>query len=95
MYEVANGVRIENLGEKRFVAVSDEGLSRQITAQACDVNKGLLSVRRMVQQGNRVVSDTRGSYIQDSKTGDNMHVVERNGMDMLNLWTIVESNRGF
>ena len=68
MYEVTNGVRIENLGEKRFVTVSDEGLSRQITAQVCDVNQGLLSVRRMVQQGGRVVFDARGSYIEDSKT---------------------------
>ena len=55
MYEVANGVRIPKLGEKQFVGVSNEGISRHITAQVCEANKGLLSVRRMVAAGNRVV----------------------------------------
>ena len=77
------------------MTTSEEGLCRQITAQVCDVNKGLLSVRRMVQQGNHVVFDARGSYIEDSKTGDKMHLVERNGMYMLKLWTKVEPSKGF
>ena len=42
MYEVANGVRIPNLGEKRFTGVSNEGSIRNITAQVCDVNKAFL-----------------------------------------------------
>ena len=45
-YEVANGVRIPNLGEKIFIGTSGEGISRQITAQVCEVNKGLLSVAK-------------------------------------------------
>ena len=52
VYEVANGDRIPNLGEKRFVGVSEEGVSRNITAQVCEVNKGLLSVKKVVENGN-------------------------------------------
>ena len=54
-YEVANGVRIPNLGEKKFKGESEEGVARAITAQVCDVNKALLSVRRVVEGGNKVV----------------------------------------
>ena len=67
-YEVANGVRIPNLGEKKFVGVSNEGISRKLTAQVCEVNKGLLSVSKMTNGGSRVVFDSDGSYIEDKNT---------------------------
>ena len=40
-YEVANGIRIQNLGEKKFTGWTSEGLAREITAQVCEVNKAL------------------------------------------------------
>lgn len=49
-YEVADGTLIENLGEKRFVGVTEEGLKRGVVAQVCGVNKSLLSVRRVVAE---------------------------------------------
>ena len=67
-YEVANGVRIPNLGEKKFQEYSEEGTVTSITTQVCEVNKGLLSVRKVVEAGNRVVFDSTGSYIEDKKT---------------------------
>ena len=90
-YEVANGVRIPNLGEKRFTGTSTEGISRKLTAQVCDVNKALLSVSKMTKNGNRVIFDSDGSYIEDKQTGERMNLTEKNGMYMLNLWT----KRGF
>ena len=65
-YEVANGVRIPNLGEKKFQGHSEEGTVRSITTQVCEVNKGLLSVRKVVEVRNRVVSTARG---RTSRTG--------------------------
>ena len=88
-------MRIPNLGEKRFVATSGEGVKRQITAQVCEVNKGLLSVRRMVQAGNTVVFTKRGSYIEDDWTGERMNMEEKNGMYMLKLWTRSDKASGF
>ena len=86
-YEVANGIRIANLGEKKFTGVSREGVGRRLTAQVCDVNKGLLSVSRIASSGHRVVFDSNGSYIEDKRTGETMALQERNGMYMLKLWT--------
>ena len=78
-YEVANGIRIPNLGEKRFIGTSDEGISRRLTAQVCDVNKALLSVSKMVKAGNRVIFDPEGSYIEDKNTGECMNLKEKTG----------------
>ena len=59
-YEVANGVRIPNKGEKKFVAVSESGTARKITAQVCDVNQALLSVAKVMKARTRVVFDEEG-----------------------------------
>ena len=85
-YEVANGVRIPNLGEKKFKGFTEEGLPRNLKAQVCEVNKALLSVNRLVQTGNRVVFDDAGSYIEDKTTGDRMWLREQGGMYMLKMW---------
>ena len=85
-YEVANGVRIPNLGEKKFVGISEESVSRGLTAQVCDVNKGLLSVKKVVAAGNRVIFDDEGSFIEDKVTHERMWLKEENGMYMLKLW---------
>ena len=90
-YEVANGTRIPNLGEKRFTGFSSEGVGRKLIAQVCDVNKALLSVSKITKSGHRVVFETDNSYIEDTRTGETMTLNEKNGMYMLKLWT----KRGF
>ena len=86
-YQVANGSRIPNLGEKKFVGVTEEGISRRLTAQVCEVNQGLLSVSKVTRGGSRVVFDTDGSYIEDRATNERMYLTEKNGMYMLLMWT--------
>ena len=90
-YEVATGVQIPNLGEKKFEAVSEEGVKRGMTAQVCEVNKPLLSVHKVKKAGNRVVfeDDEEGrdaSYIENKATGEKMWMKEKGGMYMLKLW---------
>ena len=85
-YEVANGEKIPNLGEKKFRGVTEEGKSRNITAQVCDVNKALLSVKKVMSAGNRVVFDSAGSYIEDKSSGEKMWMTEEKGMFMLKMW---------
>ena len=84
-YEVANGVRIPNLGERRFKGATEEGILKNITAQVCDVNKPLLSVSKVVAAGNRVVFDKDGSYIEDLTTGDKVWLKNVGGMYILKL----------
>ena len=64
-YEVANGVQIPNLGERQFTGITEYGTMKSVVAQVCDVNRGLLSVRKVTRAGNRVVFvfDDAGSYI--------------------------------
>ena len=95
VYEVANGVRIPNLGEKRFTGVSTEGAVRSITAQVCDVNKALLSVKKVVAAGNRVVFDQTGSYIEDTQSGEKMWLTEEEGMYYLTMWVDKENPAPF
>ena len=69
------------------MAVTDEGVNRKMVAQVCDVNKGLLSVSRVLKGGSKVIFDSDGSYIEDKTTGEVINLFERNGMFMLKMWT--------
>ena len=79
-YEVANCLRISNLDETRFIGYSEDGQSREIAAQVCDVNKPLLSVSNLVSAGNRVVFDGDGSYIEDVHSGEKIWMKSQGGM---------------
>ena len=85
-YEIANGDRIPNLGEKKFSGVSEEGVMRNVTAQVCEVNKALMSVRKVIVAGNRVIFDEEGSYIESKSTGERMQRREEGGMFMLKMY---------
>ena len=86
-YEVANGIRIPNEGEKKFTGVTEEGSEREITAQVTAVNKPLLAVCKIVKAGNRVVfGDDEGSYIEDKRTGEKIWMKEEGGMYSLKMW---------
>ena len=79
-------MRIPNLGEKEFNGTSEEGLIKSVKAQVCDVNKALLSVKKMTGAGNRVVFDEEGSYIEHKQSGRKMWMREENNMFVLGLW---------
>ena len=54
------------------------------------MNKGLLSVHRMVEVGNRVVFQKSnhgvGGYVEDAQTRGRMYMRSDHGMFMLKLW---------
>ena len=94
-YEVANGIRIPNLGEKRFVAVSSEGVAKGLTCQICEVNRPLLSVSKIVNAGHKVVFTSAGSWIEDEKTGEVMELKEDGGMYTLRMWVRTGASPSF
>ena len=57
-----------------------------MTAQICAVTKNLMSVSKMIAQGNRVVFDDEGSYIEDKVSGDRTWMQQVGGMYMLKMW---------
>ena len=89
-YEVANGEEIHNQGEKKIVAHmlkvdgSDSG-PRGVTAQVCDVHRPLMSVKRVCKNGNSVVFDEDGSYVENKKTGERMIIEEDDGDIVLDV----------
>ena len=89
-YEVANGHRIPNLGQKTFKGLTEENLLRGITAQVADVNKPLLSVAKLVKSGNTVVFSPDGAYVEDNETRERMWLTEAGGMYHLRMWVPAE-----
>ena len=57
-----------------------------MNAQVTEANKALLSVSKLVSVGKRVVFDQEGSYIESTKTGEWIPLVENNGNYVLRLW---------
>ena len=87
MYEVANGERIPNLGEKVLKGFTDgDSVVRSIKAQVCEVNKPLLSVSKLVQSGNTVVFSPDGAYIEDRAHSGRIWLREDGGMYMARMW---------
>ena len=85
-YEVADGHRIPNEGEKRFQAVTAEGAQRGMVLQVADVNQALLSVSKAMKAGNRVVFDDSGSFIECKRTGEKTWMKGKNGMFIFKPW---------
>ena len=85
-YEVVTGELIPNLGEKRLVAVSESGVARKLVSQVADVNQALLSVRKMMASGHRVVFDSEGCYIEHKQTQEWMPLRDDGKMFLLKLW---------
>ena len=74
------------MGEKTFVGVSENNVIRKITSQVTDVNQALLSVRKMMRSGHRVVFDSDGSFIEDKESGEWMDMRDDGRMFLLKLW---------
>ena len=77
---------IPNKGQKEFKAQMTDGSEKILTAQVCDVNKALLSVKKVVASGNRVVFDPERAYIENVYTGEKMPMDNANGMYTLKMW---------
>ena len=93
MYEVANGSRIPNLGEKSFRASTEAGQLRDLTAQVAETNRPLMSVSRLVAAGNTVVFSPSESFIQD-EAGGKIQLEAANGMYSIKLWVAAAKRQG-
>ncbi len=92
-YEVANGYQIPNLGERQFLGITEEGGHRGVVAQICAVNKNLMCVSKIAKQGNRVVFDDDGSYVEDKASGEKTWMHNVDGMYVLKLWVSKKSSK--
>ena len=86
-WKAANGGRIYNEGEKKLNLLSvDGGVARTMTFQVAEVGKALGSVSRIVGNGNRVVFDPSGSYIESLSDHSKLWLREAGGVYVLDVW---------
>ena len=91
-YISAGGGKLPNMGEKQITFMTNEGQGMRMKFQVAPVTKPLGSVKRIVEQGNRVVfSETEeGSYIEHCATGQRTALTERNGVYVLDAWMLAQ-----
>ena len=94
-YEVANCDEIQNIGQKLFVVVTEEGTVRGMKPQVADVSKALQSVRALVRTGHLVVfgdgADGTEHYILNRESGE-VNAVRDDGFNyLLRLYVVPPS----
>ena len=67
-YRLADGSTIPNKGYNNSVGVAEEGFKRALNASATAVDRPLLSVAQIVQNGSNVVFSSQGSYVENPRT---------------------------
>ena len=70
-YEVANGARIPNLGERRCKMMTvGSKICKRIVLQVADVHKPLLSIGGCADMGLDCHLDDKGGHLTDNETGE-------------------------
>ena len=92
-YRLADGSTIPNKGYKNFVGVTEEGFKRTLRASVTDVDRPLLSVAQIVQNGSKVVFTSQGSYVENLKTRERLALEQKGGLFTLNMWIPREENQ--
>ncbi len=93
-YQTANGEPIYNEGEKTLMMMNEAGQMRQMTFQCAATTKALGSVSKICSNGNRVVFDDEGSYIQNKITGEKLWLEQTDGVYHLDMHVAPEGWAG-
>ena len=79
-YVAASGTRIPNLGQQTVKFLTQNGTWAQWIFQVAAVNKPLVSVSKLIDDGWRVVFDEEASYIKHKKTGNTINIRRERGV---------------
>ena len=83
-YSSANGSPIRNEGEKVVSMITKQGQWKNMASQVCDVTRPLAPVSKIAGAGHSVVfnqsRDTRGSYIQNASSGEDVWLTAKDGV---------------
>ena len=74
--------------------VNEGGQIRQMTFQCAATTKALGSVSKICSNGNRVVFDDEGSYIQNKVTGEKLWLEQKDGVYVLDMHVAPEGWAG-
>lgn len=84
-YRAANGARIPDRGGKKVRFRTADGETKSMAFRVAPVTKALASVSRICKQGNRVVFDAEGSFIQNKSTGKKMNLKAERGVYVIEI----------
>ena len=86
-YVCAGGREIPNYGERTLTLTTlDWSSVRNMPFQVTDVTKALGSVSKIVANGNKVVFDESGSFIENKRPRERLWMREKNGVYVLDVY---------
>ena len=86
MYVAANGAKIPNKGQTVVDFMSGEGTWAKFIFQIAAINKPLVSVSKLVEDGYRVIFDDDESYILQKKTGNIITMRKEQGVFVIDAY---------
>ena len=93
-YQVANGMSLPNLGEKRVAVITEEGSIQSLTCQLADVSSRLMSVRAMCKSNHMIVFDEEASYAINKQTGERNWIHDDGTNYTMKHWIILPEKIG-
>lgn len=85
-YTSAGGERLPNLGEKKLSVLTPDGRPASARYQCADVTRALSAVSQMCDQGNRVVFEQHGGYLENLHDGTQTHFKRVNNVYIMELY---------
>ena len=79
-YVAASGTRIPNMGQQTVRFLTQNGTWAQWVFQVAAVNKPLVSVSKLIDDGWRVVFDEEASYLKHKRTGNTINIRRERGV---------------
>ena len=79
-YVAASGTRIPNKGQQIVRFLTENGTWAQWVFQVAAINKPLVSVSKLIDDGWRVVFDEEASYLKHKKTGNTINIRRERGV---------------
>jgi hypothetical protein len=84
-YIMPNGEIVENDGEKHLKVKTAEGEKFIVRTQLTDVRKPLMSVSKVCDEGNRVIFEENGGFIENKKSGQRTNFLREGNVSVLEM----------
>ena len=85
-YVAANNARVPNQGQSKLKFMSSEGIVASILFQIAAINKPLVSVSKLIDEGHDVVFKLSGSYILHKESGKKIMLKRERGVFIIDAY---------
>jgi hypothetical protein len=92
-YVSASGNRLPNKGEQKVKFLTRDGIWATLLFQVAGINKPLVSVSRLIDEGWRVVFDDEGSYLMHKKSKKMIHIDRTKGVFTVDAYVEPEDSK--